>query len=696
MTDAYLKIIFCSFRVPLYNIFKMDNMQYNIDEGEIEIMIEFSYLEKELGKKVCSYELINNGENQGETLTGTFEIYNGKNIGYCFVDDEGIALELLFINKNCDIEKLVKEGFYITVNNSNKKIKAFGNKINTLDRANLLLINCTSKEKIILGDKIISTKKIIKKIMDDSSLDGHQICFLDDELTDFSERKIEKIYELNFGEIFNEHNNSYNEVYESLIKLLEQKIESEKIKEHLNNLYNRIKDPEQIIKKKYTYTNKILDKELNNKYYFDFIFKATFLNLIKKFLEDSTIIDINKIKIIHKNMENIKNIINNDNNLKTYEKILLLIELNSSRFNLLKNNNIKYFHKKSIDKNSPLYMAFEFLNELVDNLDYESNLYLPLLSIDSGIFQYIYNVDSFKQYNVSIYGFNMNPLESIKEHLRGVMPNLILYSNVKDDNDSDINSYTGLININIYEFKNTEINKSIKNINERKHFAFIITKCLLHEIFGHKKSLISKFGTKFLSPITFKNSIGNLKYLTEANDISQFSDFKDVVGTLALENCCGDSGYYLEYYFGEIGNYSITSILDNIKNQTNLGALMNSELWCKKLDILKNYVYYKYLSIQYQIKVNEDLSLEAQINYLKNELSKFGSFVDIDEESKINNDISRIQINSEEKFIKGKKSNSMVDNGFLQTDKSKVKQQLYPKEKNKIKYCFFSEFVYKK
>ena len=74
-----------------------------------------------------------------------------------------MAIELLFINRNCDIEKLVKEGFYISVNNSNKKIKAFANKINTLDRANLLLINCTSKEQIILGDKIISTKKLLKK-----------------------------------------------------------------------------------------------------------------------------------------------------------------------------------------------------------------------------------------------------------------------------------------------------------------------------------------------------------------------------------------------------------------------------------------------------------------------------------------------------------------------------------------------------
>ena len=87
--------------------------------------------------------------------------------------------------------------------------------------------------------------------MDDSSLDGQQICFLDDGFTDFSER--------NFGEIFNKHNKSYNEAYESLMKLHEQKIDGEQIKKHLNNLFNGIKDPEQIIKKKYTYTNKILD-----------------------------------------------------------------------------------------------------------------------------------------------------------------------------------------------------------------------------------------------------------------------------------------------------------------------------------------------------------------------------------------------------------------------------------------------------
>ena len=157
-----------------------------------------------------------------------------------------------------------------------------------------------------------------------------------------------------------------------------------------------LKIQNKLLKKKYTYTNKILDKELNNKDYFEFTFKVTFLNLIKKFLEDSKKIEIKNIKMIHKNIENINNIINNDANLKAYEKVLLLIELNLSRFNLLKKNNIKYFHKNNIDKNSPLYMAFEFLNELIDNLDYESSFYLPLLSIDSGIFQYTYNLDDFK------------------------------------------------------------------------------------------------------------------------------------------------------------------------------------------------------------------------------------------------------------------------------------------------------------
>ena len=70
----------------------------------------------------------------------------------------------------------------------------------------------------------------------------------------------------------------------------------------------------------------------------------------------------------------------------------------------------------------------------------------------------------------------MNPFGSIKVHLRRVIPNLILLSNIKDDNYPDINSYTGLNNINIYEFKNSEVNKAIKNINKRKHFVFIITK----------------------------------------------------------------------------------------------------------------------------------------------------------------------------------------------------------------------------
>ena len=42
-------------------------------------------------------------------IGGLFEIYLGKNIGYCFIDDLGTTFELMFLKRNGKIKKLLKK-----------------------------------------------------------------------------------------------------------------------------------------------------------------------------------------------------------------------------------------------------------------------------------------------------------------------------------------------------------------------------------------------------------------------------------------------------------------------------------------------------------------------------------------------------------------------------------------------------------
>ena len=46
-------------------------------------------------------------------ITGIFEVYLGRNIGYCFIDDIGTNFELLFIRTKEKIDDFLKKKFVI-------------------------------------------------------------------------------------------------------------------------------------------------------------------------------------------------------------------------------------------------------------------------------------------------------------------------------------------------------------------------------------------------------------------------------------------------------------------------------------------------------------------------------------------------------------------------------------------------------
>ena len=88
---------------------------------------------------------------------------------------------------------------------------------------------------------------------------------------------------------------------------------------------------------------------------------------------------------------------------------------------------IHYFHKENIEINSPLYYAYEFLDDFIENLNYNSCFYYPLLSIDGGYFNYNYRKNNGVEY-LSSFGFNMLSLDMIKYHLKNMIPDVIIWS----------------------------------------------------------------------------------------------------------------------------------------------------------------------------------------------------------------------------------------------------------------------------
>ena len=135
------------------------------------------------------------------------------------------------------------------------------------------------------------------------------------------------------------------------------------------------------------------------------------------------------------------------------------------------------------------------------------------MCIDSGIFRCKYKKDSIRTYDLTTYGINMYSINTIRNHLKSLIPNVLLFSNNFGPDDYCYTCpVTGVISLNEKIF-GKDLDKRIEDKNLREHHGFILAKNLFHEIFGHKKSLLCKEENKYFSPVCFKDKAGNLKFL---------------------------------------------------------------------------------------------------------------------------------------------------------------------------------------
>ena len=243
------------------------------------------------------------------------------------------------------------------------------------------------------------------------------------------------------------------------------------------------------------------------------------------------------------------------------------------------------------------------------------------MCLDSGIFRCKYKKE--KTYELTTYGFNMYSIETIKNHLYNLIPNIFILSDYMDS-DYYCETYDGigLVTINTKKF-GKDIEKRTDDNKIRSHKAFILSKYLFHKLFGHTKSSFGKDYNKFYSPVCFKDKLENLRFLSNENDDNLFINLNDLndLSKIIHSESTGDSGYFLEFFFGFINNEYTLNILEDIEDHTNLGILLDTNLWHKRISDFQKYVELKYYIINNSIdqeKINLDLNITEQINQMKN------------------------------------------------------------------------------
>ena len=395
-TEANLTIIFCSYlNHPAFNKFILNGEEFKINIGtQITKTFIFDKYEQDLDKIFCKYQLVTNDERVCE---GSFDISPGNHIAYCFIDDLGMTFKILFLQKEEKIKKFIKSNFTSSINSFNnfsygkKEIKITLNKNDTQDRASMILINCLPNTQIKKDEKLlIDLAQVEKNIENMEEKVGYQICYHFDDFNKFVYQKMEEVEKFNFEDEYKNHFEVVDNLYSIYNRILENedKNKTKGLISNFRSIYNKNSfELNLIIEKKYVYGKKILEEDLNKNCYFEFIFKILSLMLfnenISESLEDYGIKNLNDK--YQKLLENKKKL-DEDILLKIYEKIFLLIEVYSLELLYKDDYLINYYHIKNIEKNSPLFYAYEFLTKFIDELNYDSNLYYPLLSIDAGLY----------------------------------------------------------------------------------------------------------------------------------------------------------------------------------------------------------------------------------------------------------------------------------------------------------------------
>ena len=337
-----------------------------------------------------------------------------------------------------------------------------------------------------------------------------------------------------------------------------------------------------------------------------------------------------KIRIMITYIKEFYNIYLKDKDLSTYNKIILFCSnciffADNKDINMYKSKKLRYIKSKDILKNSIYDLAFNFLNEFINKLNSKSLLFYPLLLIDNGL--HYFGNDSTNNNN-TVYGFDMQSSDNIKNHLRNLIPEVFFEfeeeeKDFKVDNEFNYKGFGAIFLNKARILKNYDkspesyVYSNNNEMIESKSYAVKVSKTLMHETFCHN-NYIYKSPKGVQSPLRFFTNNNRLVTIVPKNSNLNNKNNKLFL-KVSKEFGKGESGKFFAYFFGQ---YDGDLIIDLIFEINNVSKLYDSiDYYVKEnLDDIKKYISMKYLlqkkNINYEDK--KELSLTEENKELEN------------------------------------------------------------------------------
>ena len=544
----------------------LEGKRYELKEN-LSIEIKFNEFESDLYLKVVNLELIRRSKN----VVYYFEVIPGINNAILF-NGFGKTRDLIF-NENKKIE--------VKIEKDEKSLEV----IDISKTKRIILINLSQNDSFF-----INGVDLVDEIIDISTNKSLQVSILNLEKKIFQYKIISSEKYDAFFEKMEKYEKDSKEFFDEIQQIIENKkiLNKEEINDKLKNI-NYLSD---ILDTKFNFSKKIMLKYFNSNNDLDFISNCCLFRIVEKYLSKKDVF-LNELKNIFDFYHNYKLNLEKDINLNIYQKILVLIEF--THFFIEKDENIfefksskfSYYSKKTMEINSPLLSSINFLKNFIEDLDESYPLFIPLILIDNG--KFIYNGEN-------MYAFDLNSKEKMKKYLTDIIyETIIVYEDYNSDKGAETNKNTGVVSLNLSETLVPEeiidIGKNIEDENIRINYSLKIILALSHEI-----------------------KIVNIKSNKEDEDITKI---------IREEDCNGEWGYFLKYFFGECKyGYIINLIEKMIMGKVNLNLLYDKKLWKEEIDILKKYIELKFLIFHENKDLLKDMAfyknIKEEISYLEN------------------------------------------------------------------------------
>ena len=547
-----------------------------------------------------------------------FNVYYGENAAYVQLDElHCYSYEIILRN----IDNLHIRGS----DNDFTKLDSMGNK----DKKRLVLINYGPAFLII--NEINLDLNQITKTNCIAHFPSNQLSELDFKTNKFIVKPMKNMEDYNYNFLL-KNKDKYKEFAEELNSILECKesIYQKKIDE-IKIRYNDLASYKFIyfIKAK-EYLEKIFDINKNSsiEIFYNYFLLLFFYEQDELFKSQPEIAK-NYINII----KNITNDIQKNPDISMFEKIsavnALILKIGKlENLNDLKNLNIKYYFYSKKFENSILDKVIKFFDKFIETLNEKSDVYQDLLFLDTGYGYYNHE---------KVYTYDLTNLEMLKPYLREIIPKFFIFCYMNDNSTSFITpEFYGIVFNEKFLIQNYKDMNEISLISYDKpiniqeptmkeiynDIAANIVIYLLMEMTEDKKYSLVEPGIDIPKKILNKeNKLIELKYCKEKDKNNNMDVNSEYI--LSSNNNRGDSGNFLEFSYGKIGNDLLMKLLCQMKNKGKL--IERADLFTDDVEKLKKFVILRMFLENNNINYDfiNNMSIEDEIVKMESLVSNY-------------------------------------------------------------------------